>query len=84
MRAAARWYEEQQKGLGETFLVSVERAVTTAAENPALGMPIGHGLRWLLTRRFRYAVIYAELRGVIHLLAVAHLRRRPGYWRERR
>jgi plasmid stabilization system protein ParE len=83
MRAAARYYEERRRGLGDEFLSEVERAVTFAAERPEAGTPLGADLRWVLTRRFRYAVIYRERERGIEVLAVAHLRRRPGYWRSR-
>ena len=83
MRAAARYYEERQLGLGDEFLNEVERSVTFAAERPEAGTPLEEDLRWVLTRRFRYAVIYREFERGIEVLAVAHLRRRPGYWRSR-
>lgn len=34
-------------------------------------------------RKFPYALVYALGMEQVHLLAVAHLRRRPGYWRNR-
>lgn len=83
MRAAARYYEERQQGLGDEFLNEVGRAVAFAADRPLAGTPIGDGLRWVLTHRFRYAIIYREAEVGIDILAVAHLRRRPGYWRNR-
>jgi plasmid stabilization system protein ParE len=83
MRAAARWYEERRPRLGEAFLRSVERAVAAVQDNPSIGAAIGSGLRWFLLRRFRYAVIYTVANDSLVILAVAHLRRLPGYWRER-
>jgi hypothetical protein len=37
----------------------------------------------LLVRRFPFALIYRQLTGGIEILAVAHVRRRPSYWRDR-
>lgn len=83
MLAAARYYQRRRYGLGEDFLNEIERATSFAAARPAVGTSLGDGFRWVLTRRFRYAVIYRQsLRG-IEVLAVAHLRRRPDYWRTR-
>lgn len=84
MNAAARYYDDRQSGLGEDFLREIERVAGVAVEYPAAGTPVGGGFRWLLTRRFPYAVIYREVRERIEIMAVAHLRRRPGYWRTRR
>lgn len=83
MLAAARYYQRQRYGLGEDFLNEVERATTFAAEHPEAGTSIGDGFRWVLTRRFRYAVIYQEHDHRLEVVAVAHLRRRPDYWRRR-
>lgn len=84
MRAAARYYEEREPGLGEEFLQEAEQAARIATEHPAAGTPLSGGFRWLLTRRFHYALIYREGFGAIQVVAVAHLRRRPGFWRSRR
>jgi hypothetical protein len=37
----------------------------------------------VLARRFPFSVIYAHEEATIVIVAVAHQRRRPGYWRER-
>jgi len=83
MLSAARYYQRVRHGLGEDFLHEVERAVRLAAEHSEAGTPLGNGFRWVLTRRFRYAVIYRPISEGIEIMAVAHLRRRPGYWRSR-
>jgi toxin ParE1/3/4 len=43
-----------------------------------------HGTRKYLLRRFPYAVIYRVTDEAIEVVAVAHGRRRPGYWKTRR
>ena len=35
------------------------------------------------SRDFPYAVIFLERSGVIWIVAVMHMKRHPGYWRER-
>jgi toxin ParE1/3/4 len=42
-----------------------------------------HGTRRALLGRFPYFVVYRELPGKIEILAVAHAKRRPGYWKKR-
>jgi hypothetical protein len=41
------------------------------------------GVRRLLVDRFPYALVFVESETEIRVLAVAHTRRRPGYWRSR-
>ena len=83
MLEAARYYERQRSGLGQALISEVERAVALAVRNPAAGKPLGEAYRWVLTRRFRYGVIYRQTERGIEIIAVAHLRRRPGFWRRR-
>lgn len=41
------------------------------------------GVRRAAARRFPYFIAFIEIRNVIRILAVAHERRRPGYWAAR-
>ena len=82
---AAEHYEEQASGLGEQFIDEVERAVRFIEEHPGLGFSIddrGELRRWTL-RRFPYHVIYRTAFETLYILAIAHQRKRPGYWRAR-
>ena len=81
--AAADFYADEAPGLGDAFLDELERAVGWALDHPQAGAPLGGPFRRWLVRRFPYAVIYRADREPIRVLAVAHLRRRPGYWRGR-
>ncbi len=88
LEGAVAWYEDEQGGLGARFAGSVERAVERAAEFPGSGAPVPeispeHEARHFSVRGFPYLVVTAKVGGVHAVLAVAHTRRRPGYWRER-
>jgi len=84
MAEAARWYETHRAGLGTEFLDAVDRAVTRIPEAPQLGSMVpgikAEAIRRRPVRRFPYHVIYVELPDRLQILAVAHDRRRPGYW----
>jgi len=45
--------------------------------------PAGRRVRRCRLSRFPYALIYTIDNGDILVLAVAHLQRRPDYWRDR-
>lgn len=88
LEQAAGRYEEQRPGLGERFLQEI--AVTTArirqfprAGAPVKRVPAGLGARQAPIKGFPYHVVYLEKENEIRVLAIAHYRRRPGYWRER-
>lgn len=85
MAEAASWYERHRLGLGGEFLEAVDAAVVRTEENPSVGsQPAGvedEQIRRILVRRFPFAVVYIELPDRVQILAVAHARRRPAYWR---
>ncbi|WP_420454904.1 type II toxin-antitoxin system RelE/ParE family toxin [Rubrivirga sp.] len=79
---AATYYEDQSEGLGGQLIDEAQRVFDLLAESPGLGSPVPEHdayRRWSL-RRFPYRVIYRENEDVLFVLAVAHERRRPGYW----
>ena len=84
MAEAARWYETHRAGLGTDFLDAVEAAVARISETPQMGSPVpgvsDEAIRRRPVRRFPYHVVYVELPDRLQVLAIAHDRRRPGYW----
>ncbi len=83
LKEAARFYAGRRERLGAEFVVEVRHATHILQEHPGLGHAVSRRVRRLLVRRFPYAVIYRAEADRIFILAVAHLKRRPGYWRER-
>ncbi|MBK6980697.1 MAG: type II toxin-antitoxin system RelE/ParE family toxin [Betaproteobacteria bacterium] len=83
MTDAALFYELAAPSLGHDFLDDIQHAIDTVLERPELGAPVAHGFRRVLVRRFPYSLIYAVEVGHIVVVAVAHQRRRPGFWKGR-
>jgi toxin ParE1/3/4 len=83
MAEAARFYESHRAGLGQAFLRSVGDAVAEIREHPGRWPLIDNISRRRLVRRFPYALIYRDDPDEIMILAVMHLHRQPGYWRDR-
>jgi len=83
MIEAALYYHSQAFGLGMDYLSEVEHAVQSIATSPD-SWPILQGdLRRRLMRRFPYGVLYRIEQEIIVIVAVAHLRKKPGYWKNR-
>ena len=82
-RAAAVYYEKQQRGLGSRFMDAVESAIARMTEAPTSGRIIEDDVRRYLTKVFPYAVLYSIEDGYILIVAVMHCHREPGYWRKR-
>jgi plasmid stabilization system protein ParE len=81
---AARFYEAAQPGLGRVFAEEIERAVDRVTRFPESGSPLGTTVRAALVRNFPFWVVYRASALEAVILAVAHQRRRPGYWRRRK
>lgn len=80
---AAQYYEERAFGLGLSFLAELEEVVEQIVANPEACQLIGHGVRRKLLRRFPYSLLYVVEPESIRVMAVAHHKRRPRYWRYR-
>lgn len=83
MLESAGYYESQATGLGKDFLSETERAVNSIAELPLTWPVIEGELRRRLVRRFPFGILYRIEPEEIVIVAVAHLRRKPCYWRKR-
>ncbi len=75
--------EARQQGLGARFLDEVEWAKTIILENPYTAQSFSGKFRRLGLKKFPFGIWYRILDPVIEIVAVAHDRRRPGYWRDR-
>lgn len=80
---AVAYYEDRAAGLGLDFASEIERSVQTIAENPERWPLRADGTHRYLAHRFPYLVVYACQSDRIWILAVAHCKRRPAYWRHR-
>lgn len=82
---AIDWYEEAATGLGGDFFAEVEAAVRDACEHPTRWPPFPGvypdlGVRRKVLGRFPYSIAWlVEPTGIV-IVAVAHGKRRPGYW----
>ena len=80
---SARYYDRQKAGLGLEFFEEVDGTVTKLLADPLRPAPDKDGVRSWRLFRFPFRVYYIVDPGRIRVLAVAHLKRRPAFWRER-
>ena len=83
MMSAAKFYETRQKDLGRRFLASVQDALNRIQVNPLLYQEIEDGVRRCLTTMFPFGVVFRIMRNQYVIIAVMHLHRDPGYWKQR-
>ena len=78
--AAVRYYEECQTGLGLEFAEEVYAAIGRISEYPEAWHTLSQNTKRCLVNRFPYGVIFQVKCGLLRIIAVANLHRRPDYW----
>ena len=82
--AASDWYAKHAANAGEAFRIALDETVERIAELPGVGhqFPGEPSVRRVHLRGFPFWVLYEEAAGELIVLAVAHEKRKPDYWRE--
>lgn len=82
---AVRWYEARRSALGAEFFDAVATTISLIEASPEIGTTIStDGLtRRALVARFPYQVVYRLRATEIVIAAIAHLKRRPEYRKNR-
>ena len=76
-------FYEARAGLGNDFKSEARHALDLVMENPMAWKPLDGGLRQCRLNRYPYALIYGLDDDRVVVVAVAALKRRPRYWRDR-
>ena len=79
-RAAREWYLVRNPEAGDAFMAELNAAIDQIEQGPRQWPPYLVGTRRYLFHRFPFFVVFRETDTRIEILAVAHARRRPGYW----
>jgi len=81
---AARYYASCQAGLELRFIDCVESSLRQVSEAPTRWAVFVVDVRRCLVRVFPFAIPYSVESDYVLIIAVMHLSREPGYWRDRR
>jgi plasmid stabilization system protein ParE len=82
--AAAFYSEQANKQLGLALITELEKATSLLSGNPELGTPWVSGTRRFVLRRFPFNIVYRLFPDHLFIIAIAHQKRRPGYWQRRK
>lgn len=78
------YYESQQPGLGASYLEDFDETMNKICEMPhRYRIERKPDIRRASLQKYPFTVLYREKVGIVQVLAVAHKRRRPGYWLKR-
>lgn len=71
------WYEQRREGLGEAFLLEVNRCLKYILNSPGGFQRVHRSFRQAPIERFPYVIIYHASRDLIVIMRVFHCRRDP-------
>lgn len=85
LELAAEWYEHRRALLGDEFVEVIESSLRAlrreyATLSAARQVPISLQVQRMHVARFPYQLFVVRRQTGFLVLAVAHHRRRPGYW----
>ena len=82
-KAAIRFYESREPGLGQSFLERISEGFELILANPLASRILFNDFHRHLIRQFPYSIVYRVEGDRVFVLAVAHWSRKPGYWKQR-
>jgi plasmid stabilization system protein ParE len=84
LREATAWYAERNADVAQRFTEEVSRTLELIERFPSTGAPVpgvpDREVRRLPVHNFPYHVVFISLSARIAVLAIAHDKRKPGYW----
>ena len=82
LRAAYLWYLDRNPVVADAFTQEFDHAIARIAEGPYRWGRLSPTTRRYVLPRFPFNVVYRVLPDHVQVLAVAHQKREPGYWKK--
>ena len=83
LNEALAYYNQRSPDAARRFADAVRAEQHAILDFPEMAYSLGGTLRVLRVTRFPYSLVYLPLEGNILIIAVAHHKRRPTYWKSR-
>ena len=83
IEGAYQWYFERSADATIGFLTSVNEGLDIVSDNPDRWPRYLYGTRRYLLSGFPFSIIYLDQPHSVTIIAIAHHKRKPGYWKSR-
>jgi plasmid stabilization system protein ParE len=83
VEAAESWYRQRSPEASIRFLSAIYDALESLARWPQRWPTYGYGARRFVLCGFPFSIIYRDEEASVSVVAIAHHKRRPGYWKDR-
>ena len=80
---AKAYYSRIRSELGERFEAEINEVIESVCRHPQRYREYDPPLRRHFSQSFPYAILYHEQPARVWIVAVTHMKRRPGYWKKR-
>jgi hypothetical protein len=80
---AMNYYDERHFGLGLDFESEVKSSITFIRQFPETFARGDDVTRRCFIKRFPYVIVYLYHDNRVWVIAIAHCKRKPGYWKQR-
>ena len=80
---ASTYFSTIDPELGVRFSLEIERLVENVCRDPRLFPFFDKPIQRHFSTVFPYAILYFESADYVFVIAVMHMSRQPGYWRDR-
>lgn len=77
------WYAERSRVAARDFLVAVDLVISSIVTDPARFAKIDELHRSCSVARFPFQIVFRHDNSRVLIIAVAHAKRRPEFWRQR-
>jgi toxin ParE1/3/4 len=83
IEAAADWYQQRSEQASVAFIGAVFDALESVSSAPQRWPQYLFGTQRFVFYRFPFSAIYLDAPDAVDIVAIAHNKRKPGYWRQR-
>ena len=83
LNEARQWYRGRSEVVAQAFILELSRSIDEISLSPETWPKVHDQLRRYRLPRFPYSIVYRIEHGTVFVTAIAHQRRRFGYWKDR-
>lgn len=83
LEVAEAWYRQRSYEASAEFLSEIYDALENLAQWPQRWPFYQYGTRRFVLHRFPFSVVYRDEPATVSVMAIAHHKRKPGYWKDR-
>jgi plasmid stabilization system protein ParE len=84
LEEALDWYAVRSPNAERAFAAAIDDSLANLLAAPQRFAEVAPGFRAVRVEKFPYQLIYRVIGEIVIVVAAAHLKRRPGYWKRRK